>query len=95
MPLRVTSALDRGRPMLQERCQPTAGDVKNDSYRLAMISASSGWLVPVGRPFFRCPGDKPSKIRTSENLDSTSIQHSRLSKQGRYGPVKEVSEYSK
>jgi len=57
-----------------------AGGVRKESYRLAMTSASSGWLVPTKSPFARCAGYKPSEIGTSENLDSTSIQHGRLGK---------------
>jgi len=52
MPLFVISALERGTPMLQnssvsQRIWPKGTVPKTIGYRRAMISASSGWLVPT------------------------------------------------
>lgn len=45
-----------------------------ESYRRAIISASSGWLVPTQKSDLSLHSNK-QEVHTGENFDSTTVEH--------------------
>jgi len=81
IPLRVISAFDSGSPMLEHEVNAYAnfkdlgGMRREELYRRAMISASSGWLVPTMNRPINPRTDCRAISRTRKDFDPTAIQH--------------------